>query len=162
MQEPDTTPPPPEKPLAGAGIAALIIGGLGISFALFTWAKIWLIPPVLPYTPLVYLLVWLPLWAFTPSKERIGANLWRFVILFAVVILPCCCFIYAPASGVGIMFEPWSVECVRRDGGGSQVTYLCRSASYRMEFEGVSWLPFVRLDHLQGYDSVEPPPLPSE
>ncbi len=161
---PDPAAPstPPDRPYHGAGIAALVIAGLSLSFGLFTWAKIWIIPPVLPYTPLVYLLMWLPLWAFIPTKKRIGANLWRFVILLAVVVLPCCCVIYAPGSGVGIMFEPWAVECISQDGEGSRVTYVCRSSSYWMEFEGVTWLPFVHLDTLEGYDSSGPPPLPEE
>jgi hypothetical protein len=157
-----TADSPPSKPFEGAGIAALAIAGLSVSFALFTWAKIWIVPPVLPYTPLVYLLMWLPLWAFVSPKHRPRAKVWRLVILLAVVTLPCCCVIYAPSSGVGIVFEPWTVECVKQDADGSQVIYLCRSSSYRLEFKGVNWLPFVHLENIKGYDSGDPPPLPSE
>ena len=167
MTEPQSSerfasPDPAHKSYRGAGVTVLMVAGLAISFALFTWAKIWFIPPVLPYTPLVYLLVWLPLLAFVDPKKRIGASLWRLVILFAILILPCCCVLYAPSSGVGIVFEAWTMECVERETGDSDVTVFCRSSSYLMEFTGVKGLPLLRLESLEGFDSVEPPPLPSE
>lgn len=160
--------PPPQagsdlapEPLTGTRPALLMLAGLAASFALFVWGRLWIIPPVLPYTPLVYLLFWVPMLVFLDPTRRPGTRLWLLITVLAMAIIPCCCIIYAPTSGLGVVFEAWTVECQKLDSGGGQARYLCRSASYRMEFTGPTWSPLVRLTELEGYDSVSPPPLPT-
>lgn len=157
--EPDFDPKP--EPITGTRPALILLGGLVISFVLFVYARIWFIPPILPYTPIIYLSFWMPMLLYLDPTRRPGVRLWLLITLLALVIVPCCCIIYAPSSGLGIVFEPWSVECIKLDGGGGQAHYLCRSSSYTMEFRGPSWSPFVRLTELEGYDSISPDPLPT-
>ena len=138
-----------------------MLAALIASLALFVWHPVWLTPPLVTYTPLVYLLAWVPVWAIIALWKKPGRRMWRALLVGAVVITPCWCLIAAPMSGVGMTFEPGSLECVELDAGGGQTRYLCRTSSYRLTLKGPDSWPVARLEDFEGYDSISPPPLPT-
>ncbi len=146
-----SAPPPKQFTWKTCNKIVLLVMGAGVILA--TLRPVWLAPPLLQYTPLIYLslaLVWLPVLSVCAILRPIGGwrNPVKLVVLGLLVSL-----LWGTLSCPSLGTEMWAplrvLNCRTEPLPGNQTRYTCTSTGVFVYttyvFEGPNWSPFVRL-----------------
>jgi hypothetical protein len=134
--------------------AFIVLLTMGVGTALAAWRPVWLAPPLLPYTPLVYLallLAWLPVLIICALRRPSGKPR-TLVLIVAIGLLVSLswCALTGPRAGFSLLFGAAdTVDCQEELLPEGWVRYTCtRSFFYETDtyvLEGRENCPFVRL-----------------
>lgn len=126
---------------------------MGAGVILATLRPVWLAPPLLQYTPLIYLslaLAWLPVLGVCAILRPIGG--WRNSVKLVILGLLVCLLwgiLSGPSLGAEMLSRFRDLNCRTEQLLGSQTRYTCTSTGFfaytTYVFEGSDRLPFVRL-----------------
>ncbi len=148
--------PKNERRLTWNQSTAIIVATLILGNGLVVAWPLWLAPPRLSYTPLVYLIpavAWFPVTLICLLLRPTGRGSFSSVVFLVIFGIALCIFTSAIAGpNVGILsFTPQ--ECQQENAATGQSRYTCKhtsafgvaSSTSQVVFEGPTVLPFVRL-----------------
>ena len=126
---------------------------MGAGVILATLRPVWLAPPLLQHTPLIYLslaLAWLPVLGVCAILRPIGG--WRNSVKLVILGLLVCLLwgiLSGPSLGAEMLSRFRDLNCRTEQLLGSQTRYTCTSTVFfaytTYVFEGSDRSPFVRL-----------------
>jgi uncharacterized membrane protein YhaH (DUF805 family) len=148
----------PRGPESGNGFwLGLMLAALVMSLALFLWHPFWFTPPLTGFTPFVYLLAWVPVWAVGWRRGRLGDRARRSLLLIAVLVVPFWCVLASPIAGAGV-FATETPVCQELPASDGQVLYICESSEFTLVLKGPKGWPVARLEEFTLYGSDNPRP----